>query len=302
MRHSVLVVDDSTDIHELVQVGLLDEPVDLHSSFNGTEGLEMARRLAPDLILLDVDMPKPDGFEVCRHLKADPMMMGIPVIFLTGASSTEEKIRGLELGAIDYVTKPFDPAELRARVAAALRTKRLLDLLAQRAMLDGMTGLWNRAYFDQRVTSEISLAKRNASPLTCILLDADHFKQINDNFGHPAGDRVLQAIAQVLTDACRKEDVVCRYGGEEFAILAPGVEERRGAEFAERLRQSIAAARLTHRGSELQVTCSLGVADLAGPAAASLVERADQALYRAKRSGRNRVLIASECAVTALAS
>jgi len=301
VRHSVLVVDDSTDIHELVQIGLIDEPVDLHSSFSGTEGLETARRLLPDLILLDVDMPKPDGFEVCRNLKADPMTMGIPVIFLTGASSTEEKIRGLELGAIDYVTKPFDPAELRARVAAALRTKRLLDLLAQRAMLDGLTGLWNRAYFDQRVNGEVSLARRNGTPLSCILLDADHFKQVNDNFGHPAGDRVLQMIAQVLSDACRKEDVVCRYGGEEFAILAPGVEERRGAELAERLRQSIATARLTHRGTELQVTCSIGVADTTGPATASLVERADQALYHAKRAGRNRVVIASECAVAALA-
>jgi diguanylate cyclase (GGDEF)-like protein len=218
--------------------------------------------------------------------------MQIPVIFLTGAASTEEKIRGLELGAVDYVTKPFDPAELRARVRASLRTKYLMDLLARKAMIDGLTGLFNRTYFDARLISEMSLARRNETPLSCIMVDVDRFKQINDEYGHPFGDEILRGIAQVVGESCRTEDTICRYGGEEFVILCPSSDAATTARLAERLRDCIQNAAFTRDGISVQVTCSFGISDLRGSPPPSLVELADQALYRAKQGGRNRVEVA----------
>lgn len=294
MRQKVLAIDDSEAIHALLKVRLKDEAVDLHFASDGESGLAAACALTPDLILLDVDLPGTDGFAVCKCLKDNPETMGVPVIFLTGASSTEEKIRGLELGAVDYVTKPFDPAELRARVRASLRMRYLLDLLSRKAMLDGLTGLWNRAYFDQRLSAEISLARRTGRPMACIMADVDHFKQINDRFGHPMGDEVLKSISQLLADSCRAEDVICRYGGEEFAVIAPNTTHVQAADLADRLRQAIGQEELSIRGQRLHITCSFGVADLRGSAPPTLVELADQALYRAKQAGRNRVEVAAQ--------
>src|SRR3954453_23190464 len=178
MPQKVLVIDDSEDIRALVQARLMSEPIELHFAADGASGIARAAELAPDMILLDVDMPAPDGFEVCRRLKADARTMPIPVIFLTGHASADEKIKGLDLGAVDYITKPFDPAELRARVRAALRTKYLMDLLAKRAMIAGLTGLWNRPCSEQRLASELSLPRRSDRPLACAMLDLDHFKRI----------------------------------------------------------------------------------------------------------------------------
>ena len=158
MPQSILIIDDSPAIHTLLHARLRDEPVALHSANSGDEGLAMASSLAPDLILLDVDMPDPNGFEVCKRIKGDPKLAATPIIFLTGAATTDQKIQGLELGAMDYITKPFDPAEC-ARVRGALRLKFLMDLLTQKAQIDALTGLWNRRYFDQRLEAEIALAK-----------------------------------------------------------------------------------------------------------------------------------------------
>src|SRR5438552_5958921 len=246
MPQKVLIIDDSKPIHALLRARLTDEPVELHSAFDGDAGMIAAGNLLPDLILLDVDMPDPDGFEVCRRLKSDPATMNIPVVFLTGVSSTEQKIRGLELGAADYVLKPFDPAELRARVRASLRHKYLLDLLSKKAMLDGLTGLWNRAYFDQMLAANLSLARRSGQPVSIILADVDHFKQVNDRFGHPMGDEALRAIAQAMQASCRMEDIVCRYGGEEFAVIAPNTPAAKAITLGERLRDMVAKLALSH--------------------------------------------------------
>ena len=292
MPQKVLIIDDSQDIHGLLHARLRSEPIELHSAEGGAEGLTMAFSLQPDLILLDVDMPSPDGFEVCRQLKADSRTSTVPVVFLSGATSTEEKIKGLELGAVDYITKPFDPAELRARVRASLRTKYLLDLLAHKAMIDGLTGLWNRTYFENRLNAELSLSRRSGQPLACIMLDLDHFKRLNDSHGHPFGDEVLRCVAQVLGETCRGEDVICRYGGEEFVILAPNTPAPAAADLAERCRSAIEKFRWNYQGKTVKVTCSLGVADLPHAQPPSIVELADSALYRAKHAGRNRVVVA----------
>ena len=294
MIQKVLIVDDSTTSHAFVKAKLSGEPIEFHSAPNGKVGLELAASLQPDLILLDVEMPHPNGFEVCRLLKAEPVTMNIPIIFLTGASSTEEKIKGLELGAADYVTKPFDMAELRARVRGSLRTKYLLDLLNRKAMIDGLTGLWNRGYMDQRLKAELSLVKRTGLPFSCIMADVDHFKSINDTYGHAFGDAALIAVSQILAENSRTEDIVCRYGGEEFVLLLPGVDIEGAMIFAERLRGIISQFTLLHGGQQVKLTCSFGVSTATPTdfADTSLVQHADQALYDAKRGGRNRVVAA----------
>ena len=292
MTQRVLIIDDTKNIHGLVKARLAGEPVELHSAFTSADGLAQTGTLLPDLILLDVDMPDMDGFEVCRRLKAQPATMNIPIVFLTGAGSTDEKIRGLELGAVDYVTKPFEPAELRARVRAALRTKYLLDLLNKKAMIDGLTGLWNRTYFDQTLAAQLSLARRSGQPVSVVMCDLDEFKQINDRCGHLTGDEALRIVAACMQATCRIEDVVCRYGGEEFGIVVPNTPADRAGIMAERLRKNIEKLQLQHRGMPVQITCSFGIADLAGAGDKDIVAAADAALYRAKENGRNRFEIA----------
>jgi two-component system, cell cycle response regulator len=299
MSDKILIIDDSRDVHSLIKVRLGKENVVLHAAYNGIDGLLAARELLPDLILLDIDMPDPDGFAVCANLKADPSTMQIPIIFLSGATSSDEKIRGLDLGATDYITKPFDPAELRARVRASLRTKSLVDLLAQKAMIDGLTGLWNRLYLDARLSSELSASRRNGQPLSCIMADIDHFKVINDTYGHSFGDEVLRTIAAAFTKTCRAEDIVCRYGGEEIAILLPATSVKEAAELAERLRAAIQFLPLVCHDVPVHVTCSLGVANLGENVPPSVIELADQALYHAKHTGRNRVSLVTNTPVAA---
>ncbi len=289
-RQKLLIIEDSRTVHAFLRKHLHDEPVDISLAFDGESGLQLAAATLPDVILLDVEMPGLDGFEVCRRLKEDSTTQIIPVIFLTGASSPQRKIEGLNLGAADYVTKPFDPAELRARVRTSLRTKFLLDLLAQNAQMDGLTGLWNRAHLDRRLAEEVGSVQRRHQALSCVMLDVDHFKSINDRFGHPSGDAVLRLLANILLEHSRAEDIVCRYGGEEFAILCPGVGAAGSGMLAERLRSEIAAATLTCGEHDIPITCSFGVAEASLDPSAMLV-RADQCLYRSKSSGRNRVTV-----------
>ncbi len=289
MRQKVLVIDDAPMMHNLIVARLNNEDLEFISAYSGDVGLAKAIECAPDLILLDVEMPHPDGFEVCRQLSANMDTKNIPVIFLTGVSNTEQKIKGLNMGAVDYVTKPFEPAELLARVRASLRTKYLVDLLSRKAMLDGLTGLWNRAYFEQRLAAEQAHISRTPRPLACVMMDADKFKSINDTYGHPFGDTVLRRIAALAQSQCRQEDVLCRYGGEEFVILTPNVDGAGAARLAERIRTLIEAEKFQFNGTPVPVTCSFGVAEIQTFNELPLLDRADQALYDAKHGGRNQV-------------
>ncbi len=286
---TVLIVDDSPTIHSFVKAHLKGEPIQIVSAHDGNEALRVAQSTPPDLVLLDVEMPDPDGFEVCRRLKADSLTSQIPVVFLTGASSTDQKILGLDMGAVDYVTKPFDPAELRARVRASLRTSYLLELLSKKAQIDGLTGLWNRTYLDQRLHAELAASKRSSRPLSCIMADIDHFKKINDQYGHPIGDIVLRDFAHALITCARVEDIICRYGGEEFAILLPGIGATGATTLAERICLAVSAKPFVAGERMIPVTCSLGVADI-DTSDDSLIATADKALYQAKANGRNRVV------------
>lgn len=291
-KSKLLLIDDVKMMHNLVQTRLAADEIELYSAFDGEQGLAMAKEIEPDVILLDIEMPAPDGFEVCRRLKNDPELSTIPVIFLTAVTSTEQKIRGLNQGAIDFVTKPFDAGELQARIRASLRNKELLDLLAKKAMIDGLTGLWNRGYLNERLIEEVALAKRHGRKLSCVMIDADHFKSVNDTHGHGFGDIVLRGIATVIQDCCRIEDVACRYGGEEFALLLRETDAISAVKLAERIRATVAATPFKRGDISLHVTCSLGIAEWS-PGGEDLLDRADAALYASKQNGRNRVTIAA---------
>jgi diguanylate cyclase (GGDEF)-like protein len=299
MTQSVLAIDDLAEIHQLLEVRLRPDGLRIHHALTAEEGLQKAITLQPDLILLDVDMPEVSGLELCRRLKSDPSTTMIPIIFLTGTVEVAIKVAGFDLGAVDYITKPFDPAELRARVRAALRTKRYQDLLAARAQIDGLTGLWNRTYLNQRIADEVAAAQRYRRKVSLILLDLDQFKLLNDRFGHPFGDQVLQGVGDALAASIRATDAACRYGGEEFAIILSETSLDNAVIAAERARAQLAALEFRPKGERLLVTASFGVASYSALSeqfedpkqldVRSLLNAADKALYEAKQSGRDRV-------------
>ena len=286
----VLIIDDSPDALALAKARLAPEGVDIICADGGRTGLDVATRQRPDLILLDLDMPDLSGFDVCRALKADSELYTIPIIFLSGSGTAEDKITGLDLGAVDYVTKPFDAFELRARVRAALRTKHLQDLLVERARIDPLTGLANRGAFSDRLEQEWARTQRHGAALSLIICDVDRFKQLNDTRGHMAGDRALCEVAKALAGQCRQNDLPTRYGGDEFVIIVPEETAANALHLAERCRRAIEAIDLEAGPDAGGVTASFGVADASGTASPyALIRQADEALYRAKAAGRNRV-------------
>lgn len=289
MSLPILVIDDSAVIHAIVRGQLERDQFAVHSVFDAESGLAEAASLRPRLILLDVEMPDQDGFTTCAQLKSNPQTRDIPVIFLTSSTSTDDKIRGLELGAVDYITKPFVPAELMARVRSVLRSHEQVAQLARQAQIDGLTGLWNRSYLDARLGTEVLAARQSGQPLCCIMADLDSFKAINDRYGHACGDEVLRQVARILSAAASPQDSVCRFGGEEFTLLLPDTPVWAAQRLAERLRHEIEQHHFEFRGTLVRVTCSFGVSVLPDYSPPSVVELADEALYDAKHSGRNRV-------------
>ena len=288
---TVLAIDDSELIHRLLKTRLQGERLELHNATSSAEGLKKAVALNPDIILLDIAMDGMNGFELLEKLKEDPRTRNIAVIFISATSEAMDRVKGLDMGAIDFISKPFDAFELKARVRSALRTQHLVKMLEQKAQIDGLTGLWNRRYFDQRMIQEISEAKRYSRPLSLVLCDIDRFKRLNDQFGHPFGDFVLERVAQKLSGG-RTCDIACRYGGEEFGLILPSTNIQHGHEVAERLRIEIESILWSNK-PDLVVTASFGICDTenvgeeATPEA--LLEMTDSALYKAKQAGRNRV-------------
>lgn len=292
-KPTVLVVDDSPTIMAVL-ASLLSKEAQILEAQGGEEGLRLARTHQPDLILLDVVMPGMDGFEVCRHLKADSRTRDIPVIFLSAMTQEADEAMGLSVGAIDYVTKPVSPAIVRARVRNHLELKRYRDTLKDLSMRDGLTGIANRRRFDEYFEQEWSRAQRQEWPLTVMIGDVDHFKLFNDGYGHLQGDVCLRRVAEVLQNELKRAtDLVARYGGEEFAILLPDVDERGAWGIARRLMEGIRRANLPHRFSPVApyVTLSLGLATVrpgCGDAREGLLGEADRQLYMAKAAGRDR--------------
>lgn len=289
---TVIAIDDSPDVHRLLHARLRHEDLELVSAHNAREGLEKAKEIQPSLILLDLDMPDIDGFEALRLLKDDSQTVSIPVVVLSGLQSSADKVTAFDLGAVDYITKPFDLMELRVRVRSAVRMSELIQLLAQRAHIDGLTGLYNRQHFDERWAESVSSNDRHGTPLSIAMFDLDHFKSLNDSFGHPAGDHALRVFAELLRRECRASDIPCRYGGEEFALIMPET----GTEDAKAVCERVGAhLRVMHWSNhpERNVTVSIGIAGSTCSVtidSATWIEQADKALYAAKQGGRDRVV------------
>lgn len=294
----LLVDDQPLNIQALHQVFAADCQVFMATS--GADALVLAREQLPDLLLLDVQMPEMDGYELCRRLKAEEALAAIPVIFVTAQQDAEAETRALEGGAVDFITKPYNPAVVRARVKTHLTLKLQSDLLRELAFVDGLTGLHNRRYFDERFDAELHRARRNGTPLGVLLVDVDHFKLYNDHYGHLAGDDALRGVAVALRSALKRPgDLVCRYGGEEFVVLLPETELEGAQRVAQQLQASVQALGVVHERSSLperRLSISQGgVVCVPGARhdCAQLLAAADAQLYEAKERGRAQALLTS---------
>lgn len=294
---TILIVDDQpANIHALAS--LLKKDYRILTATHGEKAWDLATRdNPPDLILLDILMPGMDGYELCRRLKNHEATKTIPIIFVTALGEERDEAYGLDLGAVDYITKPFSPAIVRARVRNHIQLKLKTDMLEQVAMQDGLTQIPNRRSFDQRLKEEWGRLSRNGQSLALLMIDIDHFKAYNDHYGHGAGDECLRRVAHALHRVPhRPMDLVARYGGEEFAALLPETDTQGALHVAQRMLSEVQALGIEHAYSEVapQVTISIGAA-VHSPAhpkhsAEHLKHAADQALYRAKAGGRNRVV------------
>ena len=289
---TLLVVDDEKQ-NRLLLTELFEGEYKVIQAKNGLQALERARSHAPDLILLDVLMPEMDGMATIRALKREDATRNIPVIFITALDSPTDEQQGFDLGAVDYIAKPFHPSIVRVRVRNHLQIVHQRRLLEQLAALDGLTGIPNRRRFDESYALEWRRCQRAGQPLSLVVADVDHFKAYNDTLGHAAGDRVLQEVAAVLRQCARRPgDLAARYGGEEFVLLLPETGAQEAQMLAEELRAKLEARGLTHPASPVgaSVTLSIGGASttpMQAEADPAFFPLADAALYQAKASGRN---------------
>jgi diguanylate cyclase (GGDEF)-like protein/PAS domain S-box-containing protein len=294
-RQSILIVDDElTNIEVLAQA--LGDGYEILAAETGALALRIAADRVPDLVLLDVVMPGMGGLEVCARLKADAKTRTIPVIFVTASDEPQAEERGLEAGAIDYITKPIMSPIVRARVRNHLELKRYRDMLENLSAMDGLTGIANRRRFDETLDIEWRRAQRADAPLSFIMIDIDHFKPFNDNYGHPSGDECLRRVALGMAECVRRPmDLLARYGGEEFACILPDTDTEGAALLAERLRAKVEGLGIPHAFSPAsdRVTISAGVATMIPTPdrkPEDLIRRADELLYQAKETGRNKIV------------
>ncbi len=292
-KQTILIVDDIV-MNIKVLGDALKSDYSVRFATNGEKSLEMAlSSTPPDLILLDIMMPGMDGYEVCRRLKSDKQTWLIPVIFITGMSQEEDETKGLELGAVDYITKPFSLPIVKARVKTHLELKRHRDTLEYLSMLDGLTGIPNRRCFDKCFDTEWKRSERTSTSLSLIMIDIDYFKNFNDCYGHQLGDECLKQVAKTLAHSVnRAADRVARYGGEEFVCILPGTDIQGAVRVGESMRRNIEALNVSHLTSAVSdhVTISAGTATIVPKrehSQFSLLEAADRCLYKAKDDGRN---------------
>jgi two-component system cell cycle response regulator len=293
---TILIADDSPVVRAVVRDGLEAEGYLVHEADDGLAAIARCREVRPDAVLLDIEMPGMDGREVLDLLKRDPDLRQVPVVFLTGRTGTDDLVEGLRAGAHDYLKKPFEPAELLARIGSAVRNKRLQDELRQRneqldrmARVDELTQLYNRRHLQEELHRLGASSRRDHWPMAVVLFDVDHFKQVNDTLGHHGGDLVLQHCANRLLTAARTGDVLGRWGGEEFLLVLPNTDLNEAALAAERMRASVAEVPIMIEDTERVVTLSGGCASDALGNVDALLSRADVALYRSKSEGRNRI-------------
>lgn len=305
----VLIVDDDRAVLASLASMVEESGHEAIPTTSWSEALRISRQTPPDLILLDVMMPTIDGFKLARMMKSEAPVF-VPIILLTALDDLESKRRAMAAGADDFLTKPVTPLELEIRMSSMLRIKELTDqiqaanqMLAEMAVTDPLTHLANRRSLDEHLDREWARSQRYGNPFAVLMLDVDFFKKVNDNHGHAVGDQVLRLISETASQVVRQTDVVGRFGGEEFMVLAPETNAVNAKILAERIRVRIAGASLDHR--ELPgVTVSVGVASTDRGEIGSvrrLVELADEALYAAKDAGRDRVVVSGSSSEDAVA-
>lgn len=293
-RPKLLVVDDQP-INIRIINELFRAECDLHMATHGEQAIAVSKTLQPDLILLDIMMDGMDGLEVCRRLKLDPATADIPVIFITAKREEDDEALGLELGAVDYISKPLNSAIVRAWVKTHLTLKLQNDYLKGLASLDGLTGIPNRRAFDVRLAQAWSQACREGGTLSLMMIDIDYFKRYNDHFGHVQGDECLRQVAKAIAQSVnRPYDMAARFGGEEFACVLPETTLQGALILAEKIQARISQLAIAHPGSEVSewVSLSIGVASLqprVDREPSELIALADQQLYQAKHNGRNQI-------------
>jgi two-component system, cell cycle response regulator len=293
----VAIVDDDAAIRRLVHLYLTRAGYDVVEFTAGEEAQAQLGQIAWDLAILDRRLPDMDGVDLCHHLKSDPDLRNRYIIMLTGEDESADKVLGLDLGADDYITKPFQPAELLARIRAAKRivdlqkelmeSNRRLELLS---ITDGLTKLHNHRHFQDELGRAFEESERYGRPLSLVIADLDFFKKVNDTYGHAVGDEVLKAVSAILQQSTRSTDLAARYGGEEFTLMLPETNLADAMAFAEKLREIIESTPIETQAGPLHVTISLGVATVPHSrihSAKELIVAADKALYRAKKNGRN---------------
>lgn len=295
----ILIVDDSSFNTGMLKDALKDE-FEVSIAQSGEQALRMATGdggvPTVDLVLLDIILPGMDGYEVCRRLKENPATASISVIFLSAMTEEADETRGLELGAVDYITKPFSIPIVRARVRTHVELKRQRDILQALSAVDGLTGIPNRRRLDEYYSLEWLRAKRRQTPLSVIMADIDHFKDYNDAYGHAQGDECLKAVAKALESSLKRPtDLLARYGGEEFAVVLPETGVEGAGHLAEDMRAGVEALDIPHAKSPVtgHVTISLGTGTMIPGAMTqpkALIQLADEMLYKAKSGGRNRVV------------
>lgn len=294
-RQRVLIVED-VRLNAQILVNVLQDEYDVAVAYNGIEALEMVKEQMPDLILLDIIMPEMDGYAVCEQLQNDVKTRDIPILFLTALEGDQNEAYGLELGAMDYIRKPFNVPIVRAKIRNHLELKRYKDLLKRDSRIDGLTRVPNRRRFDEAYVEERLRAKRAKTPLSVLMIDLDLFKRYNDTYGHLQGDDVLKLVAKTLyRNLQRPGDLLARWGGEEFVALLPDTDQAGAKNVAEKLRAAVAQLAIEHEASTVApvVTISVGVATslVAKPKTYDkLLHWADEAVYRAKHLGRNQVV------------
>ena len=291
-RPKILVVDNVPDNIEVLDK-ILGHDYEIFSGRDGFDAISMAEAKQPDLIILNIIMSGMDGFETCRKLKDNPATKSIPIIFITDFNLEEDEAKALELGAVDYITRPMRPSVVRARVKNHLELKKYRDHLQEISMKDGLTGIPNRRRLDEYLQQEWRRSQRQEKPISLLMLDIDHFKFYNDHYGHSAGDDCLKKIAGTIQDAlARPADLAARYGGEEFACVLPETDNEGARLIAQRIHQNLAALAIPHEHSPISkvVTISIGIATTVPDHSFALdqfIKKADEMLYEAKNSGRN---------------
>lgn len=290
---NILVVDDHVMNLDIIEHVLKDDNTKVHTTVNGYQALELVKKTKFDLIILDISMPEIDGYELCKILKENETTKEIPIIFITALTEPEEELKALNLGASDFIHKPFVPAIVSYRVDMHINLHNKVEALKNLTLMDGLTEVPNRRAYNERVEMEFNRSKRNGKEVSILMIDIDYFKLYNDTYGHGLGDKCLKKVATTINSIPKRNtDLFARYGGEEFILLLPDTNTHTALEFAQKIKEAVANLKIEHKASKVSdiITLSIGVGSMVPQTNNTYQELeiiADKALYQAKESGRN---------------